>query len=96
MRVCWDREQLIGGKPQRLVSRALRVLARVSDQAETLDIEGGAGLNRFCGIDWAEGHHDIAIVDGDGKLVAKKRISDDPAGFTALTEMLADCWRQPR
>ena len=47
-------------------------------------------MNCFCGIDWAEGHHDVAIIDGDGKLVAKKRISDDPAGFTALTGMLAD------
>ncbi|MFI2477851.1 IS110 family transposase [Nocardia xishanensis] len=43
-----------------------------------------------CGIDWAEGHHDVAIVDGDGKLVAKKRIGDDLEGFTVLTEMLAD------
>ena len=46
-------------------------------------------MNSFCGIDWAEGHHDIAIVDGEGKLFAKKRISDDSAGFTVLTEMLA-------
>jgi transposase len=46
-------------------------------------------LNCSCGIDWAEGHHDVAIVDGDGKLLVKKRISDDPAGFSALTEMLA-------
>jgi hypothetical protein len=28
----------------------------------------------YCGIDWAEGHHDIALVDGDGTLVAKRRI----------------------
>ncbi|GFM20831.1 MULTISPECIES: IS110 family transposase [Mycobacteriaceae] len=48
-------------------------------------------MNRYCGIDWAEGHHDIAISDSDGKLVAKKRISDDVAGFTAFTELLADC-----
>jgi transposase len=47
-------------------------------------------LNCYCGIDWAEGHHDIAIVGSDGKLVAKRRIGDDPAGFTALTGMLAD------
>ena len=47
-------------------------------------------MNCYCGIDWAEGHHDVAIIDGDGKLVAKKRIGDDPAGFTALTGMLAD------
>ena len=52
-------------------------------------------MNCYCGIDWAEGHHDVAIIDGDGKLVAKKRIGDDPAGFTALTGMLADAgpWR---
>jgi transposase len=42
----------------------------------------------FCGIDWAEGHHDIALVDQDGVLVAKKRIPESVAGFTALTEML--------
>jgi hypothetical protein len=32
VRVRWDREQLIGGKPERLVSRVLRVLAGVLDQ----------------------------------------------------------------
>jgi len=52
-------------------------------------------LKRSCGIDWAEGHHDVAIVDSDGKLVAKKRISDDPAGFSALTELLADSGDSP-
>lgn len=43
----------------------------------------------FCGIDWAEGHHDIALVDQDGAQVAKLRISDDSAGFHALMELLA-------
>ncbi|MFD4438341.1 IS110 family transposase [Nocardia sp. NPDC058519] len=47
-------------------------------------------MSRYCGIDWAEGHHDIAIVDQDGALVSKKRIGDDPAGFTALTQLLTD------
>ncbi|MGC4994504.1 IS110 family transposase [Nocardia salmonicida] len=45
-------------------------------------------MNRYCGIDWAEGHHDIAIVDQNGTMVSKKRITDDPAGFTALAELL--------
>lgn len=49
----------------------------------------------YCGIDWAEGHHDIAIVGGDGKLVADKRIGDDPAGFVTLTGMLADAGDNP-
>jgi transposase len=44
----------------------------------------------FCGIDWAESHHDVAIINSDGQLVAKKRIPDDPAGFTQLVELLAE------
>ena len=47
-------------------------------------------MTLFCGIDWAETHHDVAIIDGDGQLVARKRITDDPAGFAQLVEMLAD------
>ena len=35
----------------------------------------------FCGIDWSENHHDIALVDRDGKLVARRRIGDDAAGL---------------
>ena len=45
-------------------------------------------MKLFCGIDWAEAHHDVAIIDGDGHLVAKKRITDDPAGFAELIEIL--------
>ncbi len=44
----------------------------------------------FCGLDWAEGHHDIAVIDGDGTLLAKRRISDDAAGFAELTTVLAE------
>src|ERR1700736_1395842 len=94
MRVRWDREQLIGGKPERLVSRSLRVLVWGPDQWNTR-IDGAAGLNYYCGIDWAEGHHDVAIVGSDGSLVAKKRIGDDPGGFTALTGMLAEAGDSP-
>ena len=43
----------------------------------------------FCGIDWAEGHHDIALVDGEGRLVAKRRISESLDGIAELTAMLA-------
>ncbi|MBV8181900.1 MAG: IS110 family transposase [Mycobacterium sp.] len=43
----------------------------------------------FCGIDWAEAHHDVAIVDEAGQLVAKRRITDDPGGLAQLIELLA-------
>jgi len=44
----------------------------------------------FCGIDWAEHHHDVALVDGEGTLLARRRITDDAAGFAALLEMLGE------
>jgi hypothetical protein len=47
-------------------------------------------LEVFCGIDWAEAHHDVALVNGEGTLIAKRRISDDAAGFAALIMLLAD------
>ena len=43
-----------------------------------------------CGIDWAENHHDVALVDEAGKLVAKRRIADDAQGYRQLLELLAD------
>ena len=44
----------------------------------------------YCGIDWAEDHHDIALVDRDGKLLARCRISDDAAGLAELLGLLAE------
>ncbi|MCX2952714.1 IS110 family transposase [Lentzea sp. NEAU-D7] len=44
----------------------------------------------LCGIDWAEDHHDGALVGADGGLVAKRRIGDSTTGFAELTTMLAD------
>jgi transposase len=46
-------------------------------------------LDAFCGIDWAEDHHDIALVDRDGGLLARARITDDAAGLARLLELLA-------
>jgi transposase len=47
-------------------------------------------LDVFCGIDWAEDHHDIALVDRDGGLLARLRITDNAAGLAALLELLAE------
>jgi hypothetical protein len=55
-------------------------------------------MKLFCGIDWAEAHHDVAIVDETGQLVAKKRITDDPTGLAQLVELFAglgDCAADP-
>jgi transposase len=47
-------------------------------------------LGVFCGIDWAEDHHDIALVDHDGQILARQRISDDAAGLARLLDLLAE------
>ena len=44
----------------------------------------------FCGIDWAEDHHDIALAGRDGQLLARRRISDDAAGLAQLLGLLAE------
>ena len=43
----------------------------------------------FCGIDWAEDHHDIALVDARGAVVGRARVGDDAAGLARLLELLA-------
>ena len=47
-------------------------------------------MDVFCGIDWAEDHHDIAVADRDGQLLGRLRISDSAAGLTRLLELLAE------
>jgi transposase len=43
----------------------------------------------FCGIDWATDHHDIALLDEAGTLLAKLRIDDTPEGLSQLLDLLA-------
>ena len=42
----------------------------------------------FCGIDWAEAQHDVALVDEHGTELARMRIGDDAAGYHALVNLL--------
>jgi hypothetical protein len=44
----------------------------------------------FCGIDWASDHHDVAIVDDTGTLLAKARIDDTAEGLAGLLQLLAE------
>ena len=47
-------------------------------------------MDVYCGIDWAEDHHDIALADRDGNLLARRRVSDDAAGLAGLLALLAE------
>jgi transposase len=43
----------------------------------------------YCGIDWAAQHHEVAIVDDAGTVLASRRIDENAAGVTALLTLLA-------
>jgi transposase len=38
----------------------------------------------FCGVDWASDHHDVCIVDEDGTVRWRRRITHDPTGIVEL------------
>lgn len=44
----------------------------------------------YCGIDWADKTHDVALVDDTGQLIAKRHIADDAAGYKILLGLLAE------
>ena len=47
-------------------------------------------LSITCGIDWAEAHHDVALIDEHGVVVARSRIDTGAAGFSALLALIAE------
>jgi transposase len=48
-----------------------------------------------CGIDWAEAHHDVAILNAAGGVVARARIDTGAGGFTQLMTMLGQHTQDP-
>lgn len=49
----------------------------------------------FVGDDWAEDHHDVEIIDEDGKVLARKRLPEGLAGITQLHELIAHHLGEP-
>lgn len=43
-----------------------------------------------CGIDWAESHHEVALVDEQGDVIARARIDTGAQGFTTLLALIAE------
>jgi len=43
-----------------------------------------------CGIDWAEAHHDVAVMDSDGKVLGRAKIDTGVAGFSELLSLLVE------
>jgi len=43
----------------------------------------------FVGIDWSETHHDVCLMDVEGRVLATGRVSDGVEGLARLHEMVA-------
>lgn len=42
----------------------------------------------FAGIDWANAHHDIVIIDETGRRVGSRRVAHSPQGLNDLMTFL--------
>jgi len=40
-----------------------------------------------CGIDWAEAHHDVAVLDTGGQVVGRRKIDTGVTGFGELMSL---------
>ncbi len=44
----------------------------------------------FLGDDWAEAHHDVELQDGEGRVLARRRLPEGVAGIAALHALVGD------
>lgn len=49
----------------------------------------------FVGIDWAEAHHDVCLVDEAGAVLAKRRVAQGLEGVTKLHALIAEHTEDP-
>lgn len=43
----------------------------------------------FVGVDWAEAHHDVCVLDGEGSVLGRRRIADSFVGVGELHALVA-------
>lgn len=48
-------------------------------------------LTHFAGLDWAGDHHDVAVVDTQGRVVAEFRLEHSAAGWAEFRQKMAVC-----
>jgi Transposase len=58
--------------------------------SSTLDPKGWEEdrVELFVGVDWAEDHHDVCVVDAEGRVVAKGRVPQGIVGVARLHELV--------
>src|SRR5256712_13727201 len=49
----------------------------------------------FVGIDWAEAHHDVCLVDEAGQVLAKRRVAEGLEGVGKLHALVAEHAEEP-
>src|SRR3954469_2162797 len=59
-------------------------------RAGDADPEEGCCAVLFIGDDWAEAHHDIEIVDAEGRRLARRRLPEGVDGLATLHALIAD------
>jgi transposase len=47
-------------------------------------------LTIFVGIDWAEAHHDVCVLDAEGQVLATRRVAEGLAGVAALHTVVGE------
>ncbi len=68
-------------------------MARTGTTYNTARMEDAVKV--FCGIDWSEHHHDVALADDTGTPLAQCRITDDATGYTQLLGLLTEYGDSP-
>ncbi len=49
----------------------------------------------FVGIDWAEAHHDVCLVDEGGQVQARRRVAEGLDGVGKLHALIAEHAQEP-
>jgi Transposase len=49
----------------------------------------------FVGVDWAEDHHDVCVMDAAGEVLGKRRIADGVDGLAELHELVGRHAEEP-
>jgi hypothetical protein len=49
----------------------------------------------FVGVDWAEAHHEVCVLDPTGAVLGRRRVPDGVAGVGLLHALVADHASEP-
>ena len=57
--------------------------------------KGDERLTIFVGIDWAEAHHDVCLLDSVGRVLATRRVAEGLEGVALLHGLLGEHAERP-